>query len=46
MSQVNQKNSEYSEYRLPSPIANPENKPFLDAAQIGELLVKHCNTCQ
>ena len=45
MSQVNQKNSEHSEHRLPSPIANPENKPFLDAAQIGKLLVKHCNTC-
>ena len=43
MSQVNQKNSEH---RLPSPVANPENKAFLEAAQKDELLVKYCNSCK
>ena len=42
MNPVNQKNAEY---RLPSPVANPENKPFLEAAQKDELVIKYCNTC-
>ncbi len=42
MSQANQKNSEH---RLLSPVANPENKAFLEAAQKDELLVKYCNAC-
>jgi uncharacterized OB-fold protein len=33
------------EHRLPSPIANPENKAFLDAAQNNQLVLKHCNAC-
>ena len=33
------------EHRLPSPIANPENKAFLEAAQHNQLVLKHCNAC-
>jgi uncharacterized OB-fold protein len=46
MSQVNEKNSANKEYRLPSPIANPENKSFLEAAQNNQLLLKFCNSCK
>jgi len=46
MSQVNEKNSANTEYRLPSPIANPENKAFLEAAQNNQLVLKHCNACK
>ena len=42
MNPVNQKNAEY---RLPSPVANPENRPFLEAAQKDELVIKYCNAC-
>jgi uncharacterized OB-fold protein len=46
MTQVNQANSEKKEHRLPSPVANPENKAFLEAAQNNQLLVKFCNSCK
>jgi uncharacterized OB-fold protein len=46
MSQVNEKHSANKEYRLPSPIANPENKSFLEAAQNNQLLLKFCNSCK
>ena len=42
MNPINQKNAEY---RLPSPVANPENRPFLEAAQKDELVIKYCNAC-
>ena len=34
------------EYRLPSPINNPENTVFLEAAQNNQLVLKHCNACK
>jgi uncharacterized OB-fold protein len=43
---MSQSNPKDSKYRLPSPIANPENKAFLEAAQKDELLIKHCNSCK
>jgi uncharacterized OB-fold protein len=46
MSQINEKNLVNKEYRLPSPIANPENKAFLEAAQNNQLLLKFCNSCK
>ena len=33
-------------HRLPSPISNPENKAFLEAAQENQLLLKYCNSCK
>ena len=33
-------------HRLPSPISNPENKTFLEAAQENQLLLKYCNSCK
>jgi uncharacterized OB-fold protein len=39
MSQANQV------HRLPSPVGNPENKSFLEAAQNDQLLLKHCKAC-
>jgi uncharacterized OB-fold protein len=39
MSQANQ------DYRLPSPVSNPENKSFWEAAQNNQLLLKQCKTC-
>lgn len=33
-------------HRLPSPISNPENKPFWDAAQENRLILKLCNSCK
>lgn len=32
-------------HRLPSPIINPENKPFWDAAQDNRLILKVCKSC-
>lgn len=32
-------------HRLPSPIANPENKAFWEAAQDNRLILKVCNSC-
>lgn len=46
MSQLNEKNSANKEHRLPSPISNPENKVFLEAAQNNQLILKYCNTCK
>ena len=46
MSQLNEKNSANKEHRLPSPINNPENKVFLEAAQNNQLILKYCNTCK
>jgi hypothetical protein len=46
MSQLNEKNLANKEYRLPSPISNPENKVFLEAAQNNQLLLKFCNACK
>ena len=43
MSQVNPVNKEH---RLPSPIRNPENTVFLEAAQDNQLLLKYCNSCK
>ena len=40
MSQVNQ------QHRLPSPVLNPENKAFLEAAQKNQLILKFCNACK
>ena len=34
------------EYRLPSPINNPENTVFLEAAQNNQLVLKYCNSCK
>ena len=34
------------EYRLPSPISNPENTVFLEAAQNNQLVLKYCNACK
>jgi len=33
-------------HRLPSPIINPENKAFFDAAQKNQLVLKYCNSCK
>jgi hypothetical protein len=30
---------------IPSPVVNPENKPFFDAAREGRLLIKRCLAC-
>ena len=46
MSQLNEKNSANKEHRLPSPISNPENKAFWDAAQDNRLILKLCNSCK
>jgi len=35
-----------SQYRLPSPICNPENQAFWSAAQEQRLLLKLCNRCK
>lgn len=43
MTQISPENQAH---RLPSPITNPENKVFLEAAQKNQLVLKHCNTCQ
>jgi hypothetical protein len=43
MSQVNPDNKDH---RLPSPIRNPENSVFLEAAQEHQLLLKYCNSCR
>jgi uncharacterized OB-fold protein len=32
-------------HRLPSPVINPENKPFWDAAQDNRLMLKVCKSC-
>lgn len=32
-------------HRLPSPIVNPENKAFWEAAQDNRLILKVCNSC-
>lgn len=32
-------------HRLPSPITNPENKAFWEAAQDNRLILKVCNSC-
>jgi len=32
-------------HRLPSPVINPENKPFWDAAQDNRLILKFCKSC-
>lgn len=34
------------EYHLPSPIINPENKEFWEAAQDAQLILKFCNACK
>jgi hypothetical protein len=41
MSEVNQ-----AAHRLPSPIINPENQAFWEAAQKGRLVLKVCNSCK
>jgi hypothetical protein len=46
MTQMNKNNMDNKEHRLPSPIANPENKAFLEAAQNNQLVLKHCNACK
>ena len=33
-------------HRLPSPILNPENQAFWQAAQEGKLILKLCNSCK
>ena len=33
-------------HRLPSPIINPENQAFWQAAQDGRLVLKVCNSCK
>ena len=43
---MSQANPENKEHRLPSPISNPENKAFLEAAQGNQLLLKYCNACK
>ena len=34
-----------SERTIPAPEANPETKPFWDAAAEGKLLIKRCRAC-
>ena len=41
MSEVNQ-----AVHHLPSPIINPENQAFWQAAQQGKLVLKVCNSCK
>ena len=43
---MSQANPENKEHRLPSPISNPENTVFLEAAQDNQLLLKYCNACK
>ena len=43
---MTQKNPEVQAHRLPSPMANPENKVFLEAAQKNQLVLKYCNACK
>lgn len=43
---MSQANKENAEYRLPSPISNPENKAFWESAQNNELVLKKCNACK
>lgn len=37
--------STISDTPIPSPTIAPENKPFWEAANRGELLIKHCRAC-
>jgi uncharacterized OB-fold protein len=43
---MSQENKTNQAHRLPSPISNPENKAFLEAAQNKQLLMKFCNACK